>query len=59
MQYTDHSHDGRQDHRDVAAGLASDPQVMAQEGSFTDSGSRPTSKLLWQEMVEGASLRGP
>jgi hypothetical protein len=30
----------QQDHRDVAAGLVSDPKAMVQECSFTDSGGR-------------------
>jgi len=38
MQYTGHSHDGQQDDRDMSAGLASNPQVIAQECSFTDGG---------------------
>ena len=45
--------------RAEAAGLASDPEVMAEECGFTDRGSRAASKLLRQEVVEGASLRGP
>ena len=57
-QYTGHSHDGRQDHRDMSAGLASDPEVMAEECSFTDGGSRAASKLLRHKVVEGASLWG-
>jgi hypothetical protein len=53
-QYTGHSHDGRQDHRDVAEGfpsgsgsLASDREVMAQECSFTDGHIRAT----WEDFM--------
>ena len=42
----------------MSAGLASDPQVMTQECSFTDGGGWTTPKLPWDEVVEGASLRG-
>jgi hypothetical protein len=52
-------HDGRQDHRDMSAGLASDPEVIAQECSFTDGCSWAAPKFLGDEVIEGASLRGP
>ena len=40
VQPHDPRHDGRQDHRDVPAGLASNPQVMSQECSFAYGGGR-------------------
>ena len=52
-------HDGWQDHRNMATGLASDLEVMAQECSLTDGGSGAASKLPRDDVVEGASLRGP
>jgi hypothetical protein len=50
---------GRQDDRDVAAGLVPDPQVMAEECSFTDGGGTAPSKLPRDEVIEGVSLWGP
>ena len=52
-------HDERQAHGGMSTGLASNPQVMAQQRSFTNGGGGAAQKFLWQEMVEGASLRGP